>query len=151
MEKIRGFEPVIEEKRKDGIDYYMPLCSTVRSAGYDFFATQDVVICPGEKALIWTNIKAYMPENEALFIFVRSSIAIKKNLMLANSVGLIDSDYYSNLDNDGNIGICLFNRGNTVVKINQCERIAQGVFMPFLKADSGNSDAVRVGGVGSTT
>ena len=87
----------------------MPLRGTKTSAGYDFFATMDITIKPQEKALFWTNIKAYMQPNEVLILDVRSSVGIKLDLALANTLAIIDGDYVDNPDNEGNIGICLRN------------------------------------------
>ena len=91
-----------------------------------------------------------MGDNEVLLLFVRSSIGIKKGLRLSNSTGVIDSDYYSNVSNDGNIGIALHNYTSEVVRIEKGERVCQGVFVPFLTADTGNTDTVRNAGIGST-
>jgi len=91
-----------------------------------------------------------MQEGEVLILDVRSSIGIKKGLMLANTIGIVDQDYFSNKDNDGNIGICLYNMTDKPVHIEQFERIAQGIFIPFLVSDNGNTDEERTGGIGST-
>ena len=64
--------------------------------------------------------------------------------------GWIESDYYSNPDNDGNIGIRLFNLGQTPYKIERGQRFAQGMFIKYLIAENCNSDSERVGGIGST-
>ncbi|MGL4452871.1 MAG: hypothetical protein ACRCTZ_17040 [Sarcina sp.] len=146
--KIRGFEPV-----KDAIEgeYFLPVRADKRSAGYDFSSTIDVEIQPHSQVLIWTNIKSYMLEDEVLKLYVRSSIGIKKHLTLANVVGIIDSSYYSNPSNDGNIGICLRNDTDNVVSIEKGERIAQGVFVKYLVADEDNClKETRDGGIGSS-
>ena len=59
-------------------------------------------------------------------------------------------DYYSNIDNDGNIGISLYNYSDKIVEIKKGERICQGIFVPFLEADNGNTDNERQGGFGSS-
>ena len=109
MEKIRGFEAVVEEMRKGTMDYILPVRGSSKSAGYDLASPIDVIIEPHSSVLIWTNIKAYMQDDEVLEVYIRSSTAIKRDLILKNTVGIIDSDYYSNEGNDGNIGICLYN------------------------------------------
>ena len=152
MEKIRGFEPVIEEMRKETNDYILPTRGTSKSAGYDLASPIDVIIEPHSSVLIWTNIKAYMQDDEVLEVYIRSSTAIKRDLILKNTVGIIDSDYYSNESNDGNIGICLYNTTYAPREIKKGERIAQGIFKKYLVAD----DDVclkdeRTGGIGSTT
>ena len=151
MEKIRGFECVVEEMRKGTMDYILPVRATSRSACYDLASPITVTIEPHSSALIWLNIKSYMAEDEVLKLYVRSSIGIKKGLMLKNTVGIIDADYYSNESNDGNIGVCLFNMNDEAVVIEKNERIAQAMFQKYLVADNDVclSD-IRVGGIGST-
>jgi dUTP pyrophosphatase len=146
---IRGFE-FVDNKFKKGDDGQLPLRATKTSAGYDFYSNETVKIVPLRKHVFWTNVKAYMQPNEVLQLYVRSSIGIKKGLVLANGTGIIDADYYSNKDNDGNIGICLFNSSDCLVTIEKGERIAQGIFLPFLVADNCNSENERNGGIGST-
>ncbi len=149
--KTRGFEIVKREFVEGGNSVYMPERGTKTSAGYDFFATEELVIGPKCSHLVWTNIKAYMLPDEVLEIYPRSSIGIKKGLMLKNTVGIVDSDYYSNPKNDGNIGIVLYNFENTTCRIKEGEGIAQGIFKKFLESDNCNTDDERSGGIGSTS
>ena len=149
--KIRGFEVVSSEHRKHStVDIQLPVRSTQDSAGYDFCLTVDTVIKPQETVVVFSDVKSYMQPNEVLMLFVRSSIGIKKNIVLANGTGIIDADYYSNPSNDGNIGLALFNQSNETVELKAGERVAQGIFVPFLVADNGNTNNVRQGGTGST-
>jgi len=74
----------------------------------------------------------------------------KQPIMLANTQGWVESDYYSNPDNDGNIGINLLNLGNTPYIIEKGDRIAQGMFINYLTTDDDNTTAERLGGFGST-
>jgi dUTP pyrophosphatase len=151
MTKTRGFEVVRDEARKHGeLDIQLPVRGSQFSAGYDFFTPTDVTIKAGSKELVWTDVKAYMLTGEVLLLDVRSSIGIKKGLTLANTIGVIDTDYYGNGSNDGNIGICLRNLSNEDVTLEAGERIAQGIFVPFLVADNGNTEKEREGGIGST-
>ena len=147
--KVRGFE-IVSEQHKKHDNVLLPLRGTSKSAGYDFYSNDTVTIKPGEKYLFWTDIKAYMLPQEVLEIFVRSSIAIKKGLILCNQVGIIDADYHNNKSNDGNIGICLRNISNDDAVIKKEERIAQGIFKRFLISDNCNSDEDRTGGIGHT-
>ncbi|WDV45455.1 dUTP diphosphatase [Clostridiaceae bacterium M8S5] len=147
----RGFEIVDKEHRKHANkEVVLPKRGSRTSAGYDFYSTETFTIKPNEKKVVWTDVKAYMKEGEVLKVYVRSSIGIKKGLVLANGTGIIDQDYYSNIGNDGNIGICLRNISNNEVTIEEDERIAQGIFIQFLPADNGNSNEERKGGMGST-
>ena len=148
--KTRGFEAVTEKHRKTEGDIILPTRGSKYSAGYDIYSPIQVAIEPGEQSVIWSDIKAYMQEDEVLMIHVRSSIGIKKGLTLSNSTGIIDKDYYSNTKNDGNIGVCLRNNTDKIVNIEKGERIAQGIFTPFLVADTGNVNKERSGGIGST-
>ena len=77
-----------------------------------------------------------MQPDEVLEIYIRSSLGIKKGLMIPNNVGIIDSSYYNNPDNDGNIGIALVNTSGKEVTINAGERVAQGIFKKYLVADN---------------
>ena len=131
----------------------MPLRGTKHSAGYDIFnpIPQDIVIPPNKKVLIWTNIKVFMQEEEVLMAVVRSSMGIKLDLTLANTLGIIDMDYYNNPKNEGNIGICLKNTGDEDVIIKYGDAIGQVIFLPYLVSDNCNTDKDRVGGIGSTT
>ena len=143
-----AFEVVTEDKRKTEGAITLPTRGSSKAMAYDFYANKDYTINPGEVAKIWTDVKAYMSDNECLIINVRSSMGGK--FMLANTSGWIDGDYYSNPDNDGNIGVFLKNISNEVQTINKGDRIAQGAFFNFLVADNGNTDSVRIGGFGST-
>ena len=148
MSRIRGFEVVIDEMRKSDGEITLPTAGTSKAMAYDFYSTKDFVVHPNSIAKVWTDVKAYMQDDECLILNVRSSMGGK--WMLANTQGWIDMDYYSNESNDGNIGIFLKNISDEVQTIHKGDRIAQGAFFRFLKADNGNTDEVRTGGFGST-
>lgn len=121
------------------------------SAGYDFYTPETLVIEPGQIIKFKTNIKASMEEDEVLMLYVRSSIGIKKNLMLANGTGVIDSTYYNNPDNEGNIIGGLFNYGSETQVIQAGERVIQGVFIKYLTTDNDKPlNDTRLGGIGSS-
>ena len=146
--KIRGFEVVKDEKRKTEGKVILPTRGSKVSAGYDFYSPVDITIEPNKIGKIWTDVKAYMGNTECLILNVRSSMGGK--FMLANTQGWIDADYYSNPNNDGNIGIFLKNISDEPITIKKGERVAQGAFFNFLVADNGNTDKERQGGFGST-
>ena len=148
MNRVRGFEVVVDEKRKTTGEIILPTRGSSKAMAYDFYANNDYTVEPNAIVKIWTDVKAYMQENECLILNVRSSMGGK--FMLANTSGWIDADYYSNEKNDGNIGIFLKNISDDVLEIKQGERIAQGAFFNFLVADNGNTDVIRNGGFGST-
>lgn len=139
FEKVSGYEYVNFPKRK-----------TKQSAGYDIESAVNVVINPGETKLIPTGIKVYMDENEWLGIYIRSSIAVKYGIVLANSVAVIDSDYYNNPDNEGHIMIALMNTSEMPYTVKKGDRIAQGIFHQYYKIDNDSADDDRIGGIGST-
>ena len=108
---MRNFEVVKDEFIKYDIkDVKMPLRATKHSAGYDMYSPIDITIEPGQMQMIWTNVKAQFNQDEVLLLCVTSGMG-KHGVMLANTLGVIDSDYYSNEGNDGNIGIRLYNCG----------------------------------------
>ena len=146
-EPKRGFKVVKAEMRKSDHVHY-PTRGSVNSAGYDFYADKDYTIAPNEIIKVWTDIKAYMQPDEFLMLDVRSSMGGK--FMLANTIGIIDSDYYENPDNDGNIGIFLKNISNETQHIKRDDKIAQGIFMEYLKIDNDKTTEERKGGFGST-
>ena len=145
----RYFELVKDKYRKSTGEVILPKRATKSSVAYDFYSPIDITIPPMTSVMIWTDIKAKFNENEALLINIRSSMG-KQPVMIANTQGWIDSDYYSNPDNDGNIGIRLFNLGNTAYVVKSGDRIAQGMFVKYLVADNGNTDCVRKSGFGSS-
>ncbi len=176
--KKRGFEHVENQKNTGKLCSSLPLRGSKTSAGYDFYATDDIILRPGEKAEFVTDIKAYMCSGEMLMLVVRSSSGMKNDLMMANTLGIIDSDFYNNPDNEGNIRIVLRNlrpeirltgykeitvngekvtvpqiedlREKNTVRIKAGERVVQGIFLPVLESDNCNSEARRVGGTGSS-
>ena len=91
----RGFEIIKDEHRKHSdIEIQLPTRGDSRSAGYDFYSNETVVLQPKQSHLFWTDVKSYMLDDEVLSIHVRSSIGTKKDLMLKNTTGIIDSSYY---------------------------------------------------------
>lgn len=151
LERKRGFEICIGWESKD---INLPKPSTKHSAGNDFEAAESITILPysvcHKVTLVPTGVKAYMQEDEVLEIYDRSSNPSKKGIMLANSVGIIDSDYYNNPDNDGHIMFGFINITDNPVIINKGDRIGQGIFKKFLRSDDSDVEFERSGGFGST-
>ena len=132
-------------------DTVLPKRKTANSTGYDFVLPHDVYIAPyTSTGIISTNVKAIMPEDEVLLLFIRSSIGIGKGVVLANGTGIIDSDYANNPMNDGNIGIILRNESVNHVRLMKGERIMQGIFVKYYVTNDDDAVAERVGGFGST-
>lgn len=151
MKKLRGFEVA---KGFGDKEINLPVRKTKYSAGYDVEAAEDTIVPafkPGMKpTLVKTGIKSYMQENEYLMLANRSSNPGKKGLILANSVGIVDKDYYGNQDNDGHIMFAFYNIKDEDVEIKKGDCIGQAIFMPFLTADNDEAEGARTGGFGST-
>ena len=145
------FEFVKEEFRKEG-ESSIPVRSTEGSAGYDFITPISFTVpANGCSDMIFTNIKAHIKNGYFLALFIRSSIAMKKHCTLINQVGIIDYDYFSNPDNDGNIGIAVVNTSGRAIKLSKGDRIAQGIFKPYFLTDEDSVlDEERKGGFGSS-
>src|SRR5690606_16616328 len=129
MKKIRGFEVVSDNHRKHpDVKIQLPRRADQGACASDIFSPVNVELQPGERTLIWTDVKAYMQDSEVCIGNVRSSHG-KPLIRLANTQGWIDQTYYENEGNDGNIGIFISNEGEEVFKINQGDRIAQLMFI----------------------
>lgn len=152
MERKRGFEIA---KGFENSNINLPVRKTKYSAGYDIEAAEDTVIPSFKKemkpTLVKTGIKAYMGEDEVLILANRSSNPGKKGLILANSIGVIDSDYYGNPDNDGHIMFAFYNIKDEDIEIKKGDAIGQGIFQKFLITDNDVSQCQRTGGFGSTS
>lgn len=201
--KLENGEPLYRQNVLSGMaepvtwdvaDEDMPEYATLKSAGADFRAAEDVII-PSlwgqvfksgfadttrtftnsiremfgnqntsflgnhdedeakksmQPTIIHTGIKACMEEDEVLMLYNRSSLPRKLGLVLANSAGVIDADYYNNQDNDGEIMFMYYNFFPFDVRIRKGEKIGQGVFQKFLRAEGARIGSERKGGIGST-
>lgn len=156
-----GFEKVLN-KDYTGYEYEdarIPEYATSGSAAADFFCAEKVQIPPAKivdgklvvkPTLVHTGIKAFMEDNEVLHLYNRSS-GPKRGLVLANSVGVVDSDYYSNEGNDGEIMFAFYNFSGEPLTIEVGDRIGQGEFSILSKPeDAIVKDDKRSGGFGST-
>ena len=145
--KQRGFEIVSYYQEKNII---LPSRKTKFSAGYDIATAENIILLPQQVTLIPTGIKAYMQTDEYLGVHIRSSIAIKQKLTLINNVGVIDADYYNNVENEGHIMIPVYNYNQSSVTIEKDTRIAQGIFYRYFLASDDKAENIRIGGIGST-
>ena len=155
----RFFEKISFEQFKkdvnDDYDFYksisLPERKTKYSAAYDLSSTIDGIIPPNGTLKIPTGLKASMNDDEVLLIIVRSSTGFKYNVRLVNQVGVVDKDYYNNIDNEGHIFIKLHNHSDKDFIIKKNDRLAQGLFTKYLTVDNEkNIDNERTGGLGST-
>lgn len=149
---MRKFALVRDEHRQyPDVEITLPQRATSRSCGYDFRIPVEVTLQPGEKKLIFSDIKAYMELDEVLKLYPRSGLSTKRGVVLANLTALIDSDYVDNDSNDGNIGLCLWNTSNEVVILEAGERVCQGIFVKYLTVDDEEEiTKTRSGGFGSS-
>lgn len=166
--RIAGFEKVSFDRfKKDFLDAFpeaseadikahyeeikLPSRATAGSAGYDFHATCDFTLKPGETIKILTGIRSRIEPGWALLIYPRSGLGFKYRLRLNNTVGVIDSDYYF-ADNEGHIQIKLTNESNEgkVLEIKEGTSFAQGIFTPFGITVDDSVEIRRTGGFGST-
>ena len=130
----------------------LPKRATVGSAGYDFRSTCSVMLQPGESVKIPTGIRVRMEENWVLMLYPRSGLGYRYRMQLANTVGVIDSDYYGS-DNEGHIQIKITNdsRDGKVLQINAGDAFAQGVFTEYGITEDDDVTSTRNGGFGSTS
>lgn len=156
---MRKLEKIsFEQFKKDICDnkdlynsYNIPKRHTKNSAGYDFEAIETYEMQPGQIIKIPTGIKVQMNSDEMLMIVVRSSMGFKYNIRMCNQVGIIESDYYNNISNEGHMWIALQNEGKEKIIIQKGERYAQGIFTKFLTVDNETDiEDERMGGLGST-
>ena len=148
---MRRFEQVdLQFMQYNNQPVKLPVRSTKTAVCYDFFSPADIVLPTGKITTVWTNIKAYFNPDEGLFLATRSSMGAK-GIMLANGVGIIESDYADNPSNGGNLGFLLYNSTANDFFINKGDKIGQGYFAKILTVD--NEEEIlttRSGGFGST-
>ena len=147
----RGFE-VVKGYEDKGIN--LPVRKTKHSAAYDIEAAEEVVLPSFKQGmkpiLIPTGLKAYMQSDEVLLIVPRSSGPKKQGISFPHNVGVIDSDYYNNSDNEGHIFVQCINLKHEDVVIKKGEAVAQAIFQKYLTVDDDNAEGMRTGGFGST-
>lgn len=131
-------------------DVKLPERATENSAGYDFFAIEDIVLPAKQLTRIMTGVKCKLRPYMVLVLANRSSNPSKKGLFLANGVGIVDADYYNNPNNEGEIGFEFYNFSEEDKEIKKGEKIGQGIIMTYNKVQGDNTFGSRDGGFGST-
>ncbi len=126
----------------------LPARATAGSAGYDFICPADVTLQPGDAITISTGVRCEMQPGWVLMLFPRSGLGFKHQVRLANTVGVIDADYF-HAANEGHIMVRIVNGPNTLA-LAKGERFCQGVFLPHGLAEENEVLADREGGFGST-
>lgn len=151
MLRQRGFEIA---KGWEDKEINLPVRKTKNSAGYDVEAAEDIVIPPfqlgGKPTLIPTGLKAYCCGDDEYFILVNRSSGPKKGLVMSNSIGIIDADYYGNETNDGHFYFQYYNILDHDLEIKKGDVIGQVIFQKFLVVDEDYAEGVRKGGFGTT-
>jgi dUTP pyrophosphatase len=127
----------------------LPQRATSGAAGYDFTAPVDISIEPGEAATVPTGIRVRLEEDVALLLLPRSGLGFAYRMQLANTMGLIDSDYYG-AANQGHIFARIVNGGDQRLVIHAGERFCQGILVPYLLTYDDEPSGNREGGIGST-
>ena len=149
---MRKFEYVTRIENKN---FELPKRKTANSAGYDFECIETITIEPykiGDKpTLVPTGVKCRMEDDEFLMLVNRSSNPKKKNLVIPNSMGIVDADYYGNSDNDGEMMFAFYNLGTEPITIEKGYCIGQGIFQKYYKTDDDSAEGERTGGFGSTS
>ncbi len=128
----------------------LPKYETAGAAGFDLSAREDQTIAPAEVALVPTGLVIKVPDGHFLGIFARSSTPLRRGLMVANGVGIVDADYCGERDE---IKIEVLNFTAMPVTIRRGDRLAQGVILPYARADWDESTAPSRptrGGFGAT-
>ena len=166
--------------RFNEIDLPLPIRKTAQSAGYDFVVAEDIIIpsyaemsekmwanrpvyvpslneaaaiikeSKAKVTLVSTGMKCQLDEGTYLELSVRSSCPLKHWLVLGNSVGIIDADYYNNPDNEGEIFFQIINLAPFAIQLKRGDAIGQGIIKPYLVTEDDNATGERTGGFGST-
>lgn len=127
----------------------LPKRATTGSAGYDFVAPYEINLNPGQCIVIPTGIRCKIREGWMLGIYPRSGLGFKTHVRLANTVGIIDSDYY-HADNEGHIMVKLVTDSEHPLHVTKGDRFCQGIFTQFGVVEDDYAVAERTGGMGST-
>lgn len=150
-----------EKKDNDRIDFIkniynnieIPTRQTKYSAGYDFINPFKYFVVPANKDVVFpSGIKVKLPkdENVCLKLYIRSSLGIRYGLSLSNGTGIIDSDFYNNISDEGNISLAIRNNDSHDYIIPPKCRMAQGIIEKFYLTEDDNTEGERIGGIGST-
>ena len=152
-----GYDLVVAEDIT--ISPYMQLYSIMAKQTYNRAHIEDSLdqvaeitkLLDTRPTLVSTGVKCHLPENKYLELSVRSSTPLKYWLIMANSVGIIDADYYNNPGNEGEIFIQLINLSPIEIKLHKGDVIAQAIIKTYDTVKDDNVEQERVGGLGSTT
>ena len=128
----------------------LPRYESDGAAAFDLAAAGDVIVEAGQVALIPTGLIIEVPPGMFLGIFARSSTPLKRGLMVANGVGIVDQDYCGPHDE---VKIAVVNFTSSPVRVAAGDRIAQGMLLPVTRVSWEEVELIRRasrGGFGST-
>ena len=128
----------------------LPKRATKGSAGYDVCTPYDIDLEPGEEINVPTGLKCKIENGWALFALPKSGLGFKYYTRLANTIGLIDEDYYNNENNEGHMWVKIRNEGDKPLHVDAGKGICQMVFLPYGITFDDEADGERKGGFGST-
>ncbi len=163
MKKIAKFEKVSFEqfnnnyqdifKREFKLEEFdnipLPKRATIGSAGYDFYIPFSISIESKSSVIIPTGIRVKIDEGYVLSLYPRSGLGFKYKLMLDNTVGIIDSDYYYSA-NQGHIMVKMTNNSDKTLVLNKHSAFTQGLFSAYYLTVDDDVTAIRDGGFGSS-
>ena len=129
----------------------LPNRATAQSAGHDFYSPMSFTLDPGESIKVPTGIRCEMYDGWVLTMYPRSGHGFKYGIHMANTVCVIDGDYYES-DNEGHIFVKLVNDSSLAqtVRFEAGDAFCQGIFLPFGITLDDNVTTQRNGGFGST-
>jgi dUTP pyrophosphatase len=115
--KIKRLDPTVS----------LPAYGTDEAAGFDLAAAHDLTVAPRHIALVRTGLVIEVPSGHCLAIFARSSTPLKRGLLVANGVGIVDPDYSGPEDE---VMIQVLNITDAAVQVRRGDRLAQGIILP---------------------
>lgn len=147
---IAQFNKDVKDSKITYNEIPLPVRATKGSAGYDIKTLFDIDLQPGEDIKVPTGLKCKIDNGWGLFALPKSGLGFKYYTRLANTVGLIDEDYYDNKDNEGHMWVKLRNEGKEPLHIDAGKGICQVVFLPYGITYDDEAEGIREGGFGST-
>ena len=150
LKDFRNIFETLPHNQNQWEEIKMPERATKYSAGYDIFAPFGFILESGDTITIPTGLKIEMKNSRFLEIVPRSGLGFNYQVGLANTVGIIDADYYNNPDNEGHILVKLVNNGNKRVVIDKGKAFCQAILMIYDICEDDQALSERTGGIGST-
>jgi dUTP pyrophosphatase len=147
---IAQFNKDVKDSKITYNEIPLPVRATKGSAGYDIKTLFDIDLEPGEDIKVPTGLKCKIDNGWGLFALPKSGLGFKYYTRLANTIGLIDEDYYDNKDNEGHMWVKLRNEGKEPLHIDAGKGICQVVFLPYGITYDDEAEGIREGGFGST-